>query len=220
VTLDGETQPRDIVGVVRDAMYASFAGEVRPFVYLPARQVFGSQLTIHVRTGAEPATVLADVRRLVGEIDRRAAPQRAQSLREAMGFALIPAKIAQGVFGVTGLIGLLLAAGGLYGLVCYTLAQRLREIGIRVALGASRPNIFRVIVGGALRLTIVGVLAGIALAGAGTRLIASFLYGTSPIDPLTFAGVATLLIVVTLGAGYAAARRGLSLDPIAALRQE
>jgi predicted permease len=218
--LDGETQPREIVGVVKDAMYASFGGEVRPFVYLPAQQMFGPQLTIHVRSGAESSAVLTDVRRLVSEIDRRAAPQRAQTLREAMGFALIPAKIAQGVFGVTGVIGLLLAAGGLYGLVCYTVARRLKEIGIRVALGASRTTIFRLIVGGAVRLTVIGVVAGIALAAAGTRLIASFLYGLSPLDPVTFAGIAALLIVVTLGAGYAAARHGLSLDPIAALRQE
>jgi predicted permease len=220
LTLEGEPQPREIVGVVRDALYASFAGEIRPFVYLPARQVFGPQLTMHVRTGAEPPAVLTDFRRLVGDIDRRAAPQRAQSLREAMSFALIPAKVAQGVFGVTGVIGLLLAAGGLYGLVCYTLARRVKEIGIRVALGAGRPNILRVVVGGAVRLTLIGVAVGSALAAAGTQLLASFLYGLSPLDPVTFAGIAALLVVVTLGAGYAAARRGLSLDPVAALRQE
>jgi putative ABC transport system permease protein len=137
-----------------------------------------------------------------------------------MSFALVPAKVARGVFGVTGVIGLLLAAGGLYGLVCYTLARRLKEIGIRVALGASRPNILRVVVGGAVRLTLIGVAVGSALAAAGTQLLVSFLYGLSPLDPVAFAGVAALLIVVTLGAGYAAARRGLGLDPIAALRQE
>jgi predicted permease len=220
LALEGESQPREIVGVVRDALYASYAGQAGPFVYLPARQVFGPQLTMHVRTGAEPSAVLTDFRRLVGDIDRRAAPQRAQSLREAMSFALVPAKVARGVFGVTGVIGLLLAAGGLYGLVCYTLARRLKEIGIRVALGASRPNILRVVVGGAVRLTLIGVAVGSALAAAGTQLLVSFLYGLSPLDPVAFAGVAALLIVVTLGAGYAAARRGLGLDPIAALRQE
>ncbi|HYN10052.1 MAG TPA: ABC transporter permease [Vicinamibacterales bacterium] len=220
VKLDGEPEAREIVGVVTDAMYASFAGQIEPFVYLPARQRFGSQLTIHVRTAAAPSMVLADIRRMVREIDGTAAPLTAEALREAMGFTLIPARIAQGVFGVTGVIGLLLAAGGLYGLVCYTLTRRLKEIGIRVALGASRRNIFRVVVGGAIRLTLIGVVLGVGLAAAGTRFIASFLYGLSPLDPVTFGGIALLLIVVTLFAGYAGARRGLRLDPVVALRHE
>ena len=124
-----------------------------------------------------------------------------------MGFSLVPARIASGVFSIAGTIGLLLAAGGLYGLVCYTLAFRLKEIGIRVALGATRRNVFRVIVGGAVRLTLIGVVLGVGLAAAATRVLSGFLYGLSPTDPITFAGIALLLILVTLVAGYAAARR-------------
>ncbi|MGE5833413.1 MAG: FtsX-like permease family protein [Acidobacteriota bacterium] len=115
---------------------------------------------------------------------------------------------------------MLLALGGLYGLVCYTLARRLKEIGIRLALGASRQHIFRVIVGGAVRLTLIGVAIGVALAAALSRVLSAFLYGLSPTDPLTFGGIAVLVVVVTLLAGYAAARKGLTADPVIALRHE
>jgi ABC-type antimicrobial peptide transport system permease subunit len=104
--------------------------------------------------------------------------------------------------------------------VCYTVTRRVKEIGIRVALGAGRQQVFRIIVGRAVRLTAIGVVLGIGLAAAATRLLTSFLYGLSPVDPVTFAGVGLLLVIVTLAAGYAAARRGLDLTPVAALRQE
>jgi ABC-type antimicrobial peptide transport system permease subunit len=96
----------------------------------------------------------------------------------------------------------------------------LKEIGIRVALGATRENVFYVIVGGAVRLTAVGAAIGLAIAVAAMRLLSTLLYGLSPTDPLTLGGIAALLVFVTLGAGYAAARKGLDVDPMAALRHE
>ncbi len=220
VRLDGEDAPREIVGVVKDARYASYVHEVEPFIYLPSRQRFDQLLTLHVRTSAPVPAALALIRQLVGDVDPRVRLENAQTLRDGMAFSLVPAQIARAVFAIAGTIGLLLAAGGLYGLVCYTLAFRLKEIGIRVALGASKRDVFTVIVGGALRLTAIGVVLGVGLAAAGTRALAAFLYGLSPTDPVTFAGIAGMLICVTLVAGYAATRRGLNLDPIAALRRE
>jgi ABC-type antimicrobial peptide transport system permease subunit len=134
--------------------------------------------------------------------------------------SLLPLRIARFVFGVAGVIALLLATGGLYSLVSYALERRMKEIGIRVAMGANRRSVFGVIVGGAFRLTGIGLVVGIALAGAVTHLFSRFLYGLSPIDPLTFAGIALLLALVTLAAGYAAARRGLNVDPMVVLRYE
>jgi putative ABC transport system permease protein len=215
-----EPAPREIVGVVKDAKFSSFGDDVAPFVFFPARQIFGPILTVHVRTTGEPADALAAIRRLAAEIDRGVAPRSARTMREEMGFSLVPVRIAQGVFSVAGAIGLMLALGGLYGLVCYTLAQRTREIGIRIALGATRQNVFRVIVGGTVRLTLVGVAIGVALAAAGTRLLSALLYGLSPTDPLTFAGIAALLVLVTVAAGYVAVRKGLTVDPVVALRHE
>jgi putative ABC transport system permease protein len=118
------------------------------------------------------------------------------------------------------MIALMLAAGGLYGLVAYALAQRLKEIGIRVALGATRRNVFQVIVGNAFRLTTIGIVIGALLGAAAMRLFTSLLYGLSPTDPLTFGSIAGLLLVVTTIAGYVAARRGLAIDASQVLRGE
>ncbi len=220
VRVESEPADREIVGVAADAKYTSFVGDVPPFIYLPSRQRFGPQLTLHVRTTESPASVFAGVRRLTTEVDPRARLESPQTLREGMGFSLVPARVASGVFTIAGTVGVLLAAGGLYGLVCYTLAFRLKEIGIRIALGATRRNVFHLIVGGAVRLTLIGVVLGVALAAAAARVLSSFLFGLSPTDPITFAGIAVLLICVTLVAGYAAARKGLGIDPVVALRRE
>jgi predicted permease len=209
----------EIVGVARDARYASFGGDIEPFVFLPT---FGAG-KLYLRTTGPPGEALPSVRRLVQEVDGNAVPYlRGRTMRESMAssMSLVPVRIARVVFGIAGLIALLLAAGGLYGLVSYTLEQRLKEIGIRVAMGASRRSVFRVIVGGAVRLAAVGLVIGVGLAAGVMHLLSRFLYGLSPIDPTTFGGIAALLALVTLVAGYVAARRGLDVDPMLILRYE
>jgi putative ABC transport system permease protein len=209
----------EIVGVARDARFSSFGGDIEPIVFLPA---FNAG-RLHVRTTGLPADVSRSVRRIVQETDPNAVPYMSgQSMRESMAssMSLVPVKIARTVFAVAGVIALLLAAGGLYGLVSYTVEQRMKEIGIRVAMGANRLSVFRVIVGGTFRLTGVGLVVGFAIAAGVMHLLSRFLYGLSPMDPLTFGGIAALLALVTLGAGYTAARRGLDLDPMVILRYE
>lgn len=210
---------REVVGVAKDAKYGSFGGDVGPFVFMPALEGFGRAQTLHIRA-ASTSPVLAEINGLVREIDGSVAPQSSQRMREAMSSALLPAQIAQTVLGVAGVIALFLATGGLYGLVCYTLEQRLKEIGIRVALGASREKVFRLIVGGTVRLTAVGIAIGVLLAAGAMRLLSWLLIGLSPTDPLTFAGIAALMVAVSVGAGYIAARKGLSVDPVAVLKYE
>ena len=212
-------QEREIVGVANDARYRSFGGDVGPFVFLPVIDG-GRASTLHIRAASHRSAVLRDTHALVREIDAHAVPQSSQMMREAMSFALVPARIAQTVLGVAGIIALLLATGGLYGLVCYTLEQRVKEIGIRVALGASRERIFRLIVGSTVRLTAIGVALGMLLAAGAMRLVSSLLIGLSPTDPLTFASVAALMAAVTLGAAYVAARKGLRVDPVVMLKHE
>jgi putative ABC transport system permease protein len=215
----------EIVGVAKNARYASFGGDIGPLVLLPTLQHPGPPLILHirtsahVRTGARTSDARADIQRLVREIDP-SVPFNGQTMREGMATSLVPARIAQLVFGVSGAVALLLAAGGLYGLVCYTVAQRAREIGIRIALGASRRNVFRVIVGRAATLTAIGVAIGTVIAAALMRFMSALLYGLSPTDPLTFSGIAMLLVSVALLAGYAAARKGLAVDPMVVLRNE
>jgi predicted permease len=211
---------REIVGIVKDAKYGSFAEETRPFVFMPAHEGFGRAQTLHVQVVSDSSPVLAAINSLAREIDATAAPQSSRTMREAMSFALVPAQIAQAVLGIAGVIALLLATGGLYGLVCYTLEQRLKEIGIRIALGATRERVFRLVVGGTLRLAAVGVAIGVVLAAGVMRLLSWLLIGLSPTDPLTFAGIATLMAAITLGAGYAGARKGLNVDPIEVLKYE
>jgi predicted permease len=220
IRLAGDTVDRVIIGVVRDARYQSFGSAVGPFVFVPAAQLYGPFLTLHVRSTAHAGDAVAALRRLAREIDADLAPENAQTMWERMSFALIPARLALTVIGAAGLIALLLAAGGLYGLVCYTLERRLKEIGIRVSLGATKPDVFRVMVGGVTRLTVIGIVLGTALAAVATRLLAVLLYGLSPTDPLTFAGIGILLLAVTLLAAFAAARRGLNVDPTKVLRME
>jgi len=208
----------EIIGIAQDARFSSFGGEVQPFALLPAP----GEGWLHVRMrGSRPASrTLADVGRLARQMDARIPAPRGQTMRAAMASSIMPARLGQGLFGITGTIALLLAAGGLYGLVYYTLQQRIREIGIRVALGAPRGAVFRVIVGRAVRLAGIGVVLGAAVAAAATRLLSALLYGLSPTDPLTFGGIAALLLLVTLGAGYIAARKGLDADPNTILRHE
>jgi predicted permease len=211
---------REIVAVAKDAKYGSFGGEVGPFLFMPAREGFGRAQTLHLRTSLAPSPILALMDDLVREIDSNVVSQSSQTMREAMSFALLPTQVAQTVLGVAGVIALLLSAGGLYGLVCYTLEQRLKEIGIRVALGASRDSVFRLLVGGTVRLTAIGVTIGVLVAAGAMRLLTSLLIGLSPTDPLTFVGTAALMLAIALGAGYVAARKGLGVDPLDVLKYE
>jgi predicted permease len=213
-----ESVEREVIGVVGDARFTSY-GDVAPLVLLPLPSTYGRFLTLHVRTSLGSAEALADIRRVASELEPNV-PVIGETLRETTSFRLIGTRIARGVFGIAGVIALLLAAVGLYGLVAYSAQQRMREIGIRVALGASRRAVFAVLVGGAARMTLVGVAAGILLALGASRLIAGFLYGLSPTDPLTYVAVAALLLVMALASGYAAARRGLRVDPMSVLRSE
>jgi predicted permease len=209
----------EIVGVARDARYGSYGADSGPFIFLPLRQ-YPAWLTVYVRGAAPAADRLASIERIAQELEPNAAPQDAGPMPDRMGLALLPVRVARLVFGVAGAIALLLACGGLYGLVSYSLEQRLREIGIRVALGASRRDVFHTIVGGTTRLSAAGIVIGTLIAAAATRVLQALLYGLSPTDAATFSAVALLLIVVTLVAGYAAARKGVNLEPIAVLRRD
>jgi predicted permease len=216
----GDKEDWEVIGVAKNALFASFTGDVGSFVFLPLNISNRSRLALNVRSSAPSAFVLADVRRVVRDIDANVAMLDPGTMRERMAFRLLPARIARSVLGIAGIIALVLASGGLYGLVSYTLAQRTKEIGIRVALGASGGGILRVVVGGAFRLTAIGVAVGMLLGAAATRVFTSLLYGLSPTDPLTFGSIGLLLLIVTATAGYTAARKALSLDPMLVLRNE
>ena len=141
-------------------------------------------------------------------------------LAEYIGNPLFPQRFAASLMSALGVMALLLAAVGLYSVMAYAVSQRIHEIGIRLALGATRRDVFGLVMGHALRLVSIGTLLGLAGAWALTRLIAAQLYRTQATDPATFAAVAGLMTAVALGATYVPARRALKVDPAIALRGE
>jgi putative ABC transport system permease protein len=144
----------------------------------------------------------------------------AMPLSDLTSIGLVPQRIAASVAATLGIVGLLLAAFGIYGVTSYAVARRTREIGIRVALGAERSTVLALVVGQGLRLTLVGIAIGCAAAAVGAQVVRNLLLGVSALDPATFAGAAALFVVVAIAASYLPARRAATVDPMVALRAE
>jgi predicted permease len=210
-----------IVGVVADGRYWTLGEAPQPFIYLPFAQNYGGSMTLHVRAqrGASSSVLLA-VRREARMVALDVPLTNVMPMTEAVGFSLIPLRLAATVVGVLGVFGLLLAALGIYGVVAYTVGSRTREIGIRVALGAQGGDILRLVMRQGIVMTLVGVCLGLAGALALTRYLSSLLYGVSATDPAAFCAVALLLAGVALAACYLPARRAAKVDPMVALRYE
>ena len=220
-SLSGATGPWiEIVGLMQDGKYFSLTEAATPFVYTNLRPQGGEYLTLVVRTAGELQSAISAIRREFQQLDATLPVYNVKTLTEHMDLPLFPARIAATLLGSFGLLALLLAAIGIFGVMSYAVTQRTREIGIRVALGAPAGNILRLIVGHGLRLTLIGLLLGLACAVAGTRLMAGLLYGVSALDLLTFGGVLLLLSLVALLASYIPARRAMRIDPLLALRHE
>ena len=209
-----------VVGVARDAKYGSLTEKTPSYVYVPTAQMWQPHQTLLVRSAADPATLAPAIRDAVRDIDGALPRPLVRTLREETSIVLFPQRIAAIVTGVLGAVGLLLAAVGLYGIIAYSVGRRTREIGVRVALGAQRLDVLRMIVREGMWLAGIGVAVGIALAAGATRLIAGFLFDVSPIDTVTFVGMSALFIAVAFLASYLPARRAAATDPLTALRSE
>ena len=212
---------RTIVGVVADVHHDDLTAPVTPAMYLPEAQFTDSYLVAVVKfIGTKPDVLAAPARAVLRELDPsvpvydvatvsslidKSASQRLFVMRLLAGFAII---------------SVLLAAIGLYGVVSYGVAQRTREVGVRVALGAQRRDVLRLVLSGGLSLVAVGVVLGVAAAFMTTRFLGTLVFGVSPADPLTFAAAATVLTVVALMAHWVPVRRALRIDPASALRAE
>ena len=215
-----EAPPIEIVGVVRDGKYRTLGEEARPFVYVPLLQDYDGEATLIARTEGSPAAVAAHLQRRLVEIDPHVPVFDVKTMDEHLRFTLLPARLAASVLGLFGLVALLLAGLGLYGVMSYLVSQRSREMGIRIALGARPEDVVRLVVGQGMRLTLFGVIGGILAALGVTRLVAGLLYGISPTDPWTFAAVTAVLAAVALLACLLPARRAAAVDPTVALRFE
>jgi predicted permease len=206
-----------IVGVVGDAKYNQLRREIMPTFYQPN---IGGDAFFELRTAGAPTAILPAVRHIVGQENPDLALFRISSASEAIDRQLVNDRMTAQLATFFGLLALLLACLGLYGLLSYEVTRRTREIGIRMAVGAQSYNVVRLVLGKALLLIAVGAMAGIAVALGVTRLLTSFLFGVNAGDPATLVGVAVLLAAVALAACYIPARRATKVDPLVALRHE
>src|SRR5262249_44069228 len=210
----------EIVGVVKDSKYQDLTELSRRMMFLPLAQSYRSEMRLHVRTAQDPTTMVAAIRREAQKLDASLPIYNIKTLEEQKDRSLYTARLAATLLSVFGGLALMLASVGLYGVMAYVVGQRRREIGVRLALGAQRRDVFRLVVKEGMALAAVGVAMGLAGALAGTRLLTKFLYGVEPTDATTFICVALLLAVVALLANYLPARRAARTDPMQALRAE
>lgn len=213
-------EDRQVIGVVETGKYRSLGEEPSEYMWLPHEELFRTGMTLVARTRGAPDNVLAEVRRLVRELDPDLPVFDVQTMENRMGIVLLPARLGGTVLGLFGLLGLTLAAVGIYGVMAYSVAQRRRELGIRVALGADRGMVLRLVLGEGMRLAVVGTLLGLAGAAAAARLVQGLLYNVSALDPVAFGGVPAVLLAVAAAAVYLPARRAAGADPMRALRGE
>ncbi len=218
--LDSEQRPAEIVGVARNARYRDLREATLPFIYVPLAQEYRPGMTLLVRTTVDPAKVLPSVRSKIQSLNRDVPVYAVKTMTEHIGAALAPDQMLTVLLSVFGGTALLLAVTGIYGVMSYMVARRTHEIGIRMALGANRADILKLIVRQGMTLIIIGVALGLALAIGLMRLVASLLFNVSTTDSLTFGGISLLLAAVALVACYVPARRATKVDPLIALRYE
>ncbi len=208
----------EVVGVVKDGKYSTLGEEATPFFYLNLAQRYQSSPTLLLRARGNPLDALPAVRNEIAALDKNLPLYDVKTMRQHLALALLPARLAGSVLGVFGLVALILAAAGIYGVMAYSVAQRTREIGVRMALGANTGAVLKLVLRQGMTLTLIGVAIGLSASLALTRLMKSLLFGVSATDPLTFIVLALLLALVALTACYIPARRAAKVDPIAALR--
>jgi len=209
-----------VVGVIADARTESLAEASDPQIYLSLYQRRPKNLAIFVRGHLDTAAIPDEVREQVQSVDPTLPVFGAQTLTETVSESLSARRFSMEIVALFALTALLLAGLGIYGVISYIVSERTHEIGIRLALGAQRRNILRMVLHQGLGLAIAGAAVGLGCALIVSHLMAGLLYGVRPTDPLTFAGVALLLISVALLACYIPARRAIRVDPLVALRHE
>jgi predicted permease len=221
VSVSGPEGPfLEVVGVARDGKYRSLGETPHPYIYQPLLQSYDPNMTLLVRTTGEPQSVAPTVREQIRALDANLPIADVKTLQDQVDLSLFPSRVAAWTLGGFGVLALLLAAIGIYGVVSYSVAQRTREIGVRMALGAKENDVLRLVLGEGLFVILFGLSLGLLIALAATRVIAGFLYGIAPADPLTFVGVPLLLGSIALVACYVPARRATKVDPLVALRYE
>jgi len=208
---------REIVGVVADTKYDRLQSEIAPTAYIPVKN---GEVTFALRSAVAPSSLIPAVRQVVSEVDNNLPVFGVRTQSQTIDRLLFNERLVARLSSLFGLLALLLACLGLYGLLSYEVARRTREIGIRAALGAQQRDVLSMVVRQGLLLVFFGVVAGVVAAMGLTRYLQSLLYGVRPTDPATFLAVGVMLGMVALMACYVPARRATRVDPMVALREE
>ncbi len=216
----GNEKPHEIIGVVGDVKLTTVEGEIRPTAYLSSRQYAFGLMTFVVRTTGDPARLAPSAVRVIREIDPLLPVSAVRPLEEVFAESIARPRLTAVAMSVFAAAALLLAALGVYGVVAYSVSQRSREFGIRVALGARPGQIIGMVVGQNLRVVALGLGAGLLAAIPATRLLRGLLFQVGPNDPATFVAIGVMLAAVAIVASYLPARRGTQVDPVVTLKAE
>jgi len=216
----GDPPVREIVGVVGNSHLISLSAKPKPQIYVPHQQFAVQTMSLFVRTENDPRGIASSLRYAIAELDKDVPLYRERLLTDYLSASIAQPRFNALLVGLFSAIALLLAAAGIFGVMSYAVTQRTQEIGIRLALGAQRGDILRLIFGEGMRLVAIGVIVGGALIFVLRKLMSGLLYGIGPTDPLTITGVIILLGTVALLACWWPARRASVVDPVVALRSE
>ena len=209
-----------IVGVLADTKMYGLANPARLEVYVPFRQLVSNEMVLLVKSGVEPAALVSAIRGVVVSIDKEQPIFGIATMQEVVNASVSTRRITLILLGLFSGLALVLASIGIYGVVSYSVAQRAREIGIRIALGAQRGDVLRLVLAQGGKISLAGIAIGSAASAGLTWLMAKLLYSVSAVDPATFTAVAFVLAVIAMVASYIPARRALRVDPLVALRNE
>jgi ABC-type antimicrobial peptide transport system permease subunit len=206
--------------VVPTGKYFSLGEDPTPYFYRYTGRDYIGAMTLHIRTAGDPRAHFADVQGLIRTMDPDLPVTDLTTMIEQMDFALLPARLIAWSVAIFAVLALLLASVGLYGLIAYSVTQRTREIGVRIAVGAQPGQVVMTVVGSALLLLGIGAAVGLALGVGSATAMSSFLYGLSPVDPVAIGSALAVLAAVTWLASWIPARRAVRIDPMKALNAE
>jgi predicted permease len=208
-----------VVGIVEDGKYASLAEDPQPAMFLPILQSPSSQTCLVVRSNGDPQQLAAAIKSTVRDLDA-GLPFTIQTWNQELESALFPSRMATLSLGVLGVMGAMLSITGIFGMAAYSVSKRLRELGIRIALGAQRKEVLQAALGRPLKLLAFGSAAGLLLGILAARVLAFIVYQATPRDPLVLAGVVLAMLLLGLLATWIPAQRAMSVDPLIMLREE
>jgi ABC-type antimicrobial peptide transport system permease subunit len=209
-----------VIGMVEDGKYETLTESRRPVVFKPILQSYNTTTTLEVRSSLPEARMVGQIRQAMARLDPNLPIYGAGSLEQLLGFAFFPSRAAALVLSAFGLLAVMLAVTGIHGLVSYAVARRVREIGIRMAVGARPVQVLRLVLGRVMLLLAAGSAFGLVLAIAVGRVLASIVYQASPRDPLALAAVLAAIVLLGLLSSWAPARRALRIEPVIALRHD